>query len=68
MTNGVAKCTLSAAEYDRDGDKQDVKQFFKEETIRKAKSVAGHVGLLIALMLYTAIGGLVSLNGMNKEN
>ncbi|KAL6255808.1 hypothetical protein P5V15_013051 [Pogonomyrmex californicus] len=35
------------------------KRFVKKETVRKIKSIAGHVGLLITLMLYTAIGGLV---------
>ncbi|XP_015428470.1 PREDICTED: TWiK family of potassium channels protein 7-like [Dufourea novaeangliae] len=32
---------------------------FREEHIKKIKATAGHVGLLITLMLYTAIGGLV---------
>ncbi|XP_029662369.1 TWiK family of potassium channels protein 7-like isoform X1 [Formica exsecta] len=40
-------------------DNKDAKGFLKEETVRKIKSIAGHVALLIALMLYTAIGGLV---------
>ncbi|KAG7207955.1 hypothetical protein KM043_009540 [Ampulex compressa] len=35
------------------------KSLFQEKTIKKMKSIAGHVGLLITLMLYTAIGGLV---------
>lgn len=33
----------------------------KKETVGKIKSIGGHVGLLITLMLYTAVGGLVSL-------
>lgn len=33
----------------------------KKETVQKVKSIGGHVGLLITLMLYTAVGGLVSL-------
>lgn len=41
-------------------DDKDAKGFFKEQTVRRIKSIAGHAGLLIALMLYTAIGGLVS--------
>lgn len=36
------------------------KKFFSEEQIQRLKSTAGHIGLLITLMLYTAIGGLVS--------
>ena len=36
------------------------RRFFQKIYIQKVKSIAGHVGLLIALMLYTAIGGLVS--------
>ncbi|XP_043526139.1 uncharacterized protein LOC122537192 isoform X2 [Frieseomelitta varia] len=35
------------------------RRFFQKIYIQKIKSIAGHVGLLIALMLYTAIGGLV---------
>ncbi|XP_076686833.1 uncharacterized protein LOC143378763 isoform X6 [Andrena cerasifolii] len=35
------------------------KKFFSEKHIQKIKSTAGHIGLLITLMLYTAIGGLV---------
>lgn len=31
----------------------------KKETVGKIKSIGGHVGLLITLMLYTAVGGLV---------
>lgn len=38
------------------------RRFFQKIYIQKFKSIAGHVGLLIALMLYTAIGGLVSQN------
>ncbi|XP_020278393.1 TWiK family of potassium channels protein 7-like [Pseudomyrmex gracilis] len=56
MTNGAKCISSSVADC---GDKDVKQQFFKEETMRKAKSIAGHVGLLIALMLYTAIGGLV---------
>ncbi|XP_012279669.1 TWiK family of potassium channels protein 7 [Orussus abietinus] len=33
--------------------------FFGSEAMQKLKSIAGHVGLLITLMLYTAIGGMV---------
>lgn len=32
----------------------------KEELWPRLKSVLGHVGLLVALMLYTVAGGLVS--------
>ncbi|XP_048511396.1 TWiK family of potassium channels protein 7 isoform X2 [Athalia rosae] len=32
---------------------------FKVETLQKLKSVAGHVGLLLMLMVYTAVGGVV---------
>ncbi|XP_068979303.1 TWiK family of potassium channels protein 7 [Bombus flavifrons] len=35
------------------------RRLFQKQHIQKIKSIAGHVGLLIALMLYTAIGGLV---------
>ncbi|XP_011858895.1 PREDICTED: uncharacterized protein LOC105556414 [Vollenhovia emeryi] len=37
---------------------ESTRQFIKKETVRKVKSIGGHVGLLITLMLYTAIGGL----------
>ncbi|KAL6443549.1 hypothetical protein ACFW04_001598 [Cataglyphis niger] len=40
-------------------DDKDAKGFLKKETVRKIKSIAGHMALLITLMLYTAIGGLV---------
>lgn len=36
------------------------KRFSRKEYLQNIKSIAGHVGLLIALMLYTAIGGLVN--------
>lgn len=36
------------------------KRFSQKKYLQNIKSIAGHVGLLIALMLYTAIGGLVS--------
>lgn len=36
------------------------RQFFHGDHLRKIKAVTGHLGLLITLMLYTAIGGLVS--------
>lgn len=46
------------------GNEDDVKRvnrrFFKEETLQKFKSVASHVGLLLTLMVYTAVGGVVS--------
>lgn len=35
------------------------KRFSRKKYLQNIKSIAGHVGLLIALMLYTAIGGLV---------
>ncbi|XP_066581958.1 TWiK family of potassium channels protein 7-like [Prorops nasuta] len=38
---------------------EERRQFLKENTVHKLKSIAGHVGLLVTLMLYTAIGGLV---------
>ncbi|XP_076618032.1 uncharacterized protein LOC143340226 isoform X1 [Colletes latitarsis] len=34
------------------------RRFFREEYVQRVKAAAGHVGLLITLMLYTAIGGL----------
>ncbi|CAL7952366.1 unnamed protein product [Xylocopa violacea] len=37
-------------------DKENV---YRKKYMQKIKSIAGHVGLLITLMLYTAIGGLV---------
>ncbi|XP_003705402.1 TWiK family of potassium channels protein 7 [Megachile rotundata] len=37
----------------------DKERLSRGEYIQKMKSIAGHVGLLITLMLYTAIGGLV---------
>lgn len=36
------------------------KRFSQKKYLQNIKSIAGHAGLLIALMLYTAIGGLVS--------
>lgn len=36
------------------------KRFSRKEYLQNIKSIAGHAGLLIALMLYTAIGGLVN--------
>lgn len=53
-------------------DNEDAKRFaIRQETMHKIKSITGHVGLLIALMLYTVIGGLVSLKikkGGRREN
>lgn len=42
------------------GQTTEERRLFQKQHIQKIKSIAGHVGLLIALMLYTAIGGLVS--------
>lgn len=36
-------------------------------TLKKLKSVAGHIGLLATLMIYTFIGGIVS-NFQLKNN
>lgn len=36
------------------------KHIFRDETMTKLKTIAGPVGLLVALMTYTAVGGLVS--------
>ena len=36
------------------------KRFSRKKYLQNIKSIAGHVGLLIALMLYTAIGGFVN--------
>ncbi|XP_032686686.1 TWiK family of potassium channels protein 7 [Odontomachus brunneus] len=65
MTSGN-KCTASVADSHEFGrtssvatDSKDAKRLVKEETVQKFKSIAGHVGLLITLMLYTVIGGLV---------
>ncbi|XP_050466860.1 TWiK family of potassium channels protein 7-like isoform X1 [Cataglyphis hispanica] len=52
------KCN-SSVELDAAMDDEDAKGFLKKETVRKIKSIAGHMALLITLMLYTAIGGLV---------
>ncbi|XP_011138416.1 TWiK family of potassium channels protein 7 [Harpegnathos saltator] len=61
-----SKCTASAADSHELGrtssllaDSKDAKRLVKEETVRRFKSIAGHVGLLIMLMFYTVIGGLV---------
>ncbi|EFN60329.1 TWiK family of potassium channels protein 7 [Camponotus floridanus] len=54
MTNDDSSVELGVAM-----DGKDAKGFFKEQTVRRIKSIAGHAGLLITLMLYTAIGGLV---------
>jgi len=61
MTNDN-KCDLSdeLGPMSSAADDKNAKRFVKEETVRKIKSIAGHVGLLITLMLYTVIGGLVS--------
>ncbi|XP_029166318.1 LOW QUALITY PROTEIN: TWiK family of potassium channels protein 7-like [Nylanderia fulva] len=58
MTNNN-KCN-SSVEFGATTDGEDAKgRFFEEKTMRRIKSIAGHAGLLTALMLYTAIGGLV---------
>lgn len=57
MTNDN-KCN-SSVELGTTMDENAKRRFFKEKTMRKIKSIASHMGLLIALMLYTAIGGLV---------
>ncbi|XP_026825386.1 TWiK family of potassium channels protein 7 [Ooceraea biroi] len=49
----------STVELDSATENKNGKRFVKEKTVRKIKSIAGHVGLLITLMLYTVIGGLV---------
>lgn len=54
------KCDSPGDELGSAAASKDVKRFLKGETVRKMKSVAGHVGLLIALMLYTVVGALVS--------
>lgn len=59
MTNGN-KCN-SSVEIGAATNGENAKRFVRKETMRKIKSIGGHVGLLITLMLYTAIGGLVSL-------
>ncbi|XP_014485581.1 PREDICTED: TWiK family of potassium channels protein 7 [Dinoponera quadriceps] len=66
MTSGN-KCTASVADPHELGcadcgvpaDSKDAKRLVKERTVRRFKSIAGHMGLLITLMLYTVIGGLV---------
>ena len=35
---------------------------FKEEKFEDVKKILGHVGLYVGLIMYTAFGGLVSLN------
>lgn len=40
---------------------EETKSRFDSETRKKLKSAAGHIGLLVALMLYTLIGGLVMI-------
>jgi len=59
MTNGN-KCN-SSIEIGAATNSESTGRFIRKETLRKIKSIGGHVGLLITLMLYTAIGGLVSL-------
>ncbi|KAG5347949.1 TWK7 protein, partial [Acromyrmex charruanus] len=49
----------SSVEIGTTTNSENTRQFIKKETLRKIKSIGGHVGLLITLMLYTAIGGLV---------
>ncbi|KYQ46654.1 hypothetical protein ALC60_14403 [Trachymyrmex zeteki] len=57
MTNGNKY--NSPVEIGTATNSENTRQFIKKETLRKIKSIGGHVGLLITLMLYTAIGGLV---------
>ncbi|XP_043490077.1 TWiK family of potassium channels protein 7-like [Polistes fuscatus] len=57
--NGVSKDINGPESLNDIQNSDEIKPFLREETIRKLKSVAGHVGLLITLMLYTAIGGMV---------
>lgn len=56
--NGLTK-DVNGAESGDNRRSNGVKPFLRDETMRKIKSVAGHVGLLITLMLYTAAGGMV---------
>ncbi|XP_035741430.1 potassium channel subfamily K member 1-like isoform X2 [Vespa mandarinia] len=57
--NGVTK-DINGSESSNDIRNSDkIKPYLREETMRKIKSIAGHVGLLITLMLYTAAGGMV---------
>ncbi|KAF7402953.1 hypothetical protein HZH66_005220 [Vespula vulgaris] len=57
--NGVSK-DINGSESSNDiRNSDEIKPFLREETMRKIKSVAGHVGLLITLMVYTAAGGMV---------
>lgn len=39
--------------------------FFLKKTKNKLKLFSGPIGLLIALMIYTAVGGLVSLEDVS---
>ncbi|XP_011170521.2 TWiK family of potassium channels protein 7 isoform X1 [Solenopsis invicta] len=52
------KC-ISPVEIGAVTNSENTRRFVKKETVRRIKSIVGHVGLLITLMLYTAIGGLV---------
>lgn len=62
--NMTTKTSNVSVEFAQPSDNSDEvvekRKCAREEHMRKIKSIAGHVGLLIALMLYTAIGGLVS--------
>ncbi|XP_076278083.1 TWiK family of potassium channels protein 7 isoform X2 [Lasioglossum baleicum] len=44
---------------DNVNESAETNQIICKENVRKIKAATGHVGLLITLMLYTAIGGLV---------
>ncbi|KAK1129283.1 hypothetical protein K0M31_020411 [Melipona bicolor] len=55
----IKKSNLSVEFVQENTEQTTEERFFQKIYIQKIKSIAGHVGLLIALMLYTAIGGLV---------
>ncbi|KOC68896.1 TWiK family of potassium channels protein 7 [Habropoda laboriosa] len=59
MTTKKSNLSVEFAQTNSIEEITETKKFFNEEHMQKIKSIAGHVGLLITLMLYTAIGGLV---------
>ncbi|CAK9815352.1 TWiK family of potassium channels protein 7 [Anthophora quadrimaculata] len=59
MTTKMSSLSVEFAQINNTEEITESRKLFKEKYIQKVKSMAGHIGLLITLMLYTAIGGLV---------
>lgn len=54
------RCKRIRTDKDEGRVKSIRRRLLKRKSLQKLKSAAGHVGLLLTLMLYTAVGGVVS--------